>query len=392
MNILNTIIFAGGIHALYLAFFIFTKRKKTLSDNLLISLFLLFFIVYITGFLAYNYQFDLLILSFLPNVSLLIPPLLFIYFSSLMEENFILDQKHLFHFIPFLVSFIFIAFHIYIYKPDIKILEMPYSFNFHEQPIHLLIYSLTRLIYTPIYLAWLFLKFRKHKLEIKNNFSYSEEVNLNWIKNLLIFICGAYSSYFMIYFLFSKVDGIDSGQVGFACSSLFIFYIGFYGFKQRAIYFSQRPEILIRQSIENNSSSPEKKERYIKSKLSQNVAQLHMENLKRIVEKEKLYLNHKFTLNELSDKSGIPHHNISQILNEHLDKNFYNFINEYRIQEFKEQVLNPKNKNYSILAIAFDCGFNSKSSFNRIFKEMTGQTPSQYIDSTNNNSFGMNNN
>jgi AraC-like DNA-binding protein len=59
--------------------------------------------------------------------------------------------------------------------------------------------------------------------------------------------------------------------------------------------------------------------------------------------------------------------------------NFYNLVNEYRIKEVKDRLKSDKYKRLTILAIAYDSGFNSKSSFNTIFKEKTGQTPSEYL-------------
>ena len=73
-----------------------------------------------------------------------------------------------------------------------------------------------------------------------------------------------------------------------------------------------------------------------------------------------------------------PNH-LSQIINELEGKNFYEFVNQYRIEEFKRLVSFPKNHQFTLLSLAFECGFNSKSSFNRYFKKSTGQTPSQYF-------------
>jgi len=69
---------------------------------------------------------------------------------------------------------------------------------------------------------------------------------------------------------------------------------------------------------------------------------------------------------------------LSQIINEKLEMNFFDFINEYRVNEVKDRLSDPKYKHYTLLAIAFDSGFNSKSSFNSIFKQYTGLTPSEF--------------
>ena len=75
---------------------------------------------------------------------------------------------------------------------------------------------------------------------------------------------------------------------------------------------------------------------------------------------------------------SVSRQNISQTINEVLGKNFYQLVNEYRVEEFKSLLQNAKWKKDTLLTLAMEAGFNSKSSFNRIFKEITGQTPSQY--------------
>jgi len=93
------------------------------------------------------------------------------------------------------------------------------------------------------------------------------------------------------------------------------------------------------------------------------------------------YLNPDLTLPQLATEIGISTHLLSQVINEHFKLNFFDFINQYRVEAFKEKIVNSKYGNYSILGIALECGFNSKSAFNRIFKKYTGLTPSQYKES-----------
>lgn len=97
--------------------------------------------------------------------------------------------------------------------------------------------------------------------------------------------------------------------------------------------------------------------------------------------KEKPHLDPNLKLSDLSKKVGIPQYIVSQVLNSVFNKNFNEFINDYRIEVFKEIVKSPKSKHLTILALAFDSGFNSKSSFNMQFKRREGLTPKAYIDS-----------
>ena len=98
-----------------------------------------------------------------------------------------------------------------------------------------------------------------------------------------------------------------------------------------------------------------------------------------ILLKDKPYLNSQFRLINLSTSSGIPTHQLSQVINEVMHTNFNDWINSYRIEEAKSRLVDPAFKHYSILAIALDCGFQHKSTFNRAFKKATGKTPSAYI-------------
>jgi AraC-like DNA-binding protein len=81
---------------------------------------------------------------------------------------------------------------------------------------------------------------------------------------------------------------------------------------------------------------------------------------------------------DVAEKLNVSTNNLSQIINEKLGKNFYDFVNEYRVETAKELLLNPKKQHLTLLAIAFDSGFNSKSSFNNVFKKQTSLTPSEF--------------
>ncbi|GJQ64154.1 MAG: hypothetical protein SCALA702_32070 [Melioribacteraceae bacterium] len=97
-----------------------------------------------------------------------------------------------------------------------------------------------------------------------------------------------------------------------------------------------------------------------------------------IMVENKPYLQPKITLNELSDLTGINRNLLSRIINEHYGKNFFDFINIYRITEFKAIAESSKNENLTILALAYQAGFNSKTTFNTAFKKLMNTTPGEY--------------
>jgi AraC-like DNA-binding protein len=102
-------------------------------------------------------------------------------------------------------------------------------------------------------------------------------------------------------------------------------------------------------------------------------------NLQRMMEAEKPYRNSNLKYSDLAAKLDISVRLLSRILNEELGQGFNDFINAYRVQEVKDHLLGKENSEHTLLAIALDAGFNSKTSFNRIFKNHTGMTPTEFI-------------
>ncbi len=104
----------------------------------------------------------------------------------------------------------------------------------------------------------------------------------------------------------------------------------------------------------------------------------YLERIEAYMNEKKPYLNGKLTIRQLSDQLGISGNHISQAINENLGVNFFDYVNAFRVEEVKQRINAPEFKHLSILGIAMDAGFNSKSSFNQIFKKSTGFTPSEF--------------
>ena len=102
------------------------------------------------------------------------------------------------------------------------------------------------------------------------------------------------------------------------------------------------------------------------------------------METQKPYLTPQLTIDDLSEKLSIPSWHLSRVINTSFQQNFFNFINNYRIEEAKRLMREPTNKNMTILEILYEVGFNSKSTFNDVFKKQTGMTPSEFKKSNQN--------
>ena len=162
----------------------------------------------------------------------------------------------------------------------------------------------------------------------------------------------------------------DPYFVIFGFIALFSSAFSFYGIKQPVIFgevFSQ-----------DQNGEKKEAEKYYKSGLKDSQSEKYLRKLLSYMETDKPFLDGNLTIHDLSAKTGIARHHITQVLNERYKRNFFTFINEYRVKEVIERFSNPKYNLYTILAIAMDAGFNSKTTFNSIFKSQTGLTPSDY--------------
>lgn len=128
----------------------------------------------------------------------------------------------------------------------------------------------------------------------------------------------------------------------------------------------------------NKPLVPEKLEKYKNSKLSKEESKFYLEKITMLMENNRPYLNNDLTLSKLASQLEIPPHLLSQVINENLNLNFFEFINFYRIKEVKLRLASPELSQFTIAAIAYDCGFNSISSFNTAFKKAENMSPSEY--------------
>ena len=160
-------------------------------------------------------------------------------------------------------------------------------------------------------------------------------------------------------------------------------FIGYFGIKQVGIFTNQTITENASLNIPSNENveieNTSEKIKYEKSSLSsEELLSIH-QKLTQIMEAEKLYKNPDLTLTELSQKLNVHPNILSQVINSAEGKNFYDYINFQRVEEFKKTIRLPENQKFTFLSVALECGFNSKTAFNRNFKKVTGFSPSEYL-------------
>jgi AraC-like DNA-binding protein len=245
--------------------------------------------------------------------------------------------------------------------------------------------------YSLAYIIAILVVIRRHRALVKETLSYLDRVNLNWIRNvtiggILVWVV-ALGSYLIG--LSGDVDGKTADPIeGFddyvmLASAIFVYTIGFMGLRQPEIFTLGRTAEsteLIKETVPVASESSEENvdERYSKSGFSLSEASELKVRLLNLMTSERPYRNSKLTLPDLAAMLETTTHHLSQTLNSQIEANFYDFVNSYRVDEVKSRLADPSSRHLTILSIGLDAGFNSKSSFNSVFKKQTGMSPSEY--------------
>ena len=301
-------------------------------------------------------------------------PLLLLYAKWMTTEKPRFDPRYLWHFAPFLIfliaSLVFI---------DERVMHGTDGFLVRDRFVSFrIVYGITFFISITAYSIATFVVIHRHQKRLKQLLSYSTgRITLQWLLGLSITFYAGY----VIMFIFGGVDimtgfmPFDPYEISFIGLTILTFLFGVFGFNQPVIF-----EEVVRY-VENGESEniPEDPKKYQRSGLKKKDIKGYVEQVVNHMENAKPFLDRELTIYDLSRQLGIPRHILSEIINEHLGKNFYNLVNDYRVEEVKKRLENPEYTHLTILAIAFDSGFNSKSSFNTIFKEKTSYTPSEYL-------------
>ncbi len=303
-------------------------------------------------------------------------PIFYLYAKLVSSNNNSFKAKYYLHFIPFILVVIYGFLFVYLESGEFKIelirgeLEEPLpglQIIGYLKPIHGMIY-----VFLTIQIV------RVYNTKIKNSYSNIERINLNWLRHLTIglsIVWGIVVISFVVNAISTKHINMD--HFIYMAASILIYSIGYLSLRQPQI-FTQVIQKSEAEPVLNSKIKSEERISYKKSGLTDVEAQNYLNNLLQIMEADKPYLNSDLTLQELAGKLSISTHNLSEIINTRLNRNFYDFINGYRVEEVKRRLADQESEKYSLLAIAFDSGFNSKSAFNTIFKKLTNTTPSQY--------------
>jgi AraC-like DNA-binding protein len=288
--------------------------------------------------------------------SLLYLPALYFYIKSITTPGFKIHKRYLWHLLPSLIVFINLFFNYYIKPADIKFSLLKENMAFHKNFIQLEVFNLFHLLQLGYLFAGFYL-LRNYQKKVRDFFSSYNKMQIPAIYAILLLILIVRLTN-MVAFKINHQLAINM-DVFLTLYSTLIIIIGYL-----------QPKIFLQQTDLQKLNSHKA------------IDPITISELNRLMEIDKLYLNPELTLNDLAEKLEISTRELSFILNSELKLNFFNFVNTFRINEAKH-ILSEKTNNKTILEILYEVGFNNKSAFNRVFKEFTGYTPTEFRNNCN---------
>ena len=395
INLIQVILFVGSIQGFLISIFLFSIRTNKISNRILGIVTLIWGLVLMVFALkdqGLYIKFPHVLWVF-DQTLFLIFPLLFLHVKYILTRYRKFQNKDLLHFTPFILSIIF---HFrYFLLPA----EMKYEMMQNPTPHFILIETISNEVLAVQGVIYSIMALRiiwSYKKKIRNYESTIEKtsikvLNIGILLNLIswsIGIVGIHLEYLNVHI------GFDFFAYTYLVLVIVIYAISYAVFKSPEIFQLEESEIRERRILRpvQGMDISDQKTSKIQNELSEtfidtgenNESAINELNKKLIkyMEEEKPYLNHELTLPELATNLEFSRNQLSAIINQVHSKNFYEFVNGYRVDEIKRLMDDPANKHLKMISLAYDAGFNSKASFYRIFKQITKMTPSEYFSST----------
>ena len=351
--LIDTLAVVTVILLLIFSAFVYTNKKGSLLRHRILASFLLANALFIIDF-CLSVIMDVTGTNLIwfsgigTSFGFLFGPLLYLYTKSITQKDFSIRKTNLLHFVPFIIVFI----------AAVTKLQIP------ETYLYASIYIQT----TPYMVACIKI-ILDYRLRLKNYFSSLDKLNLTW----MLYVVGAFFIMWMIDFINFIFINLELSDFTFRMILSFMSLAINFVFAILIFYKAlQHPEIFA------GDSESEKPQKYEQSRLTEGEKTEYLQKLRDYFKENKPFLSPDLTIAEVAHQLNVSVRYLSQVINESLGKNFYDFINSYRIEEAKRQLTEEKESKKTVLEVLYDSGFNSKSAFNSAFKKHTGFTPTEF--------------
>lgn len=370
-SFLNSIALITVFVMILLAFFLLTVHRKNKLPNILFACFLLLTAFDLSGFFSYHYfdislDFDI----FRMTTSILIMPFFYLYVKSVCFSDFRLNGKHLVHSITFFASNILFAPKVYL---GTEIENNQFLAHF-EKTTEVQIFHILGEVQYVFYIVLIFVILKKYKKIYLENYTNSQNSSYNWLFQMTVIFLVAHCI-----FIFKSLLKYTDYRELFDWSNVIIGIVAMIISCWFVLKALNNPElfkgvdsemVLVNKAVNPKINSVEKEKT--------NFVNSQIQSLRKEVSEQELYLNPSLTIQELSQKVGIPVRDLSLLINQNINQHFFDFINEFRIEKAMKILKDDSKSKLTVLEILYEVGFNSKSSFNTAFKKHTNMTPTAF--------------
>jgi len=323
-------------------------------------------------------------LFYLPLQQLLIlGPVIYFYTRSLLNPDFRLRKSQWLHFLP---AALYLLYSLIVLVGDKLLLDEIYFYADGRDKDLDPWYQVAGLVSMLFYFGLSLKHYENYKKLAFKVLSFAETVVYRWVQRYLLAVLVILLLRILFFVLNPEWGEFGSKFWYYLCFSILFYYISITGYshavRTQSLALGLSP--LQQQVASINSLTLENKTELLRndSKPTSGLDELEQwkEHLEQLMENEKLYINPGLTLLDLAEKLETTPRQISQIVNQGFHMNFNDFVNQYRTQAVIQKLSAQEHQIKTLLAIALECGFNSKSTFNRAFKKHTGLTPKKYLE------------
>jgi AraC-like DNA-binding protein len=300
-------------------------------------------------------------------------PTMYLSILFFTNPNKVFTRKDLWHFVPFTVFFAFRMSSILMAHPDA--VGRGADWQFPNETMQFIVFAIIRNalpLQTIMYWILSYRKLQKHRRNIEKISATVDTINLDWLRYFLLIL-----SILVIIWLnlaiFNITSLYDFTPYIYLAS---VFFLAHFALRQREIYPYEKHDLKELSAVIEDSNTPEKT-KY--QRLTDTETTVLKDTLNRLMQYEKVYLDNELSLPQLAEKMAISPQDLSYLINEAYGENFFSFINRHRVEEVKRLLLTEKYDQFNILGIAYQAGFNSKTTFNAAFKKQVGQSPSDFV-------------
>lgn len=363
--------------------FSFLLLKKGIQNNnnankwlsFLLFLCAMYIAPYMLGYAGwYSRKVTREILYFIPFMQvLLIGPVIFFYTKSLLNSTFKISKKEYYHFIP---ALIYLVYSLIVFITDKLILDEFYFYADGRDKDMANWYQIAGIISMVYYLIASLKFYKNYKKLVFDKVSFADSILFEWIPNFLIAFLSIVVLRVLLFLLNPEWGNFGNQFWHYIAFSIVVLYVSVNGYAN-AVKMSFLNDV----NSESINVYQESDEDYKTKQDNTNLEEIEFwkDKILHLVESEKVFKNPTLTLSDLSKLLNTNTKNISKSINSGFDMNFNDFINHYRIEAVKEKLQKEEHKTSTLLGIAFDCGFNSKATFNRAFKKSTDLSPKDYL-------------